>query len=400
MRNFSSWSLNLGKWYGVHVRLHAFFLLFAVCTLYLMTAKAPALAEDPGQSVLYGLMLLGILFLSVLAHEVAHALAAFRVGGGADQIVIWPFGGLAQPHVPHEYQHELITAVAGPLVNLLICMFVAPLVWATHQDLGGLLSPLNPRGLIDGGPWLVLLKLTLWINWMLVLVNLLPAFPLDGGRVLRSILWRWFDYRTAVLVVTWGAKFLAAACVSGPGSSGASRTRSSPRGWRCCCWPCSCSSAPSRRWPSSRSRNWTRRFSYDFSQGYTSLDRHFESPSPPPIRSVAGSPSASGCGSKSRCSSSRKKNAASTKSSLGCTRLAWRASRPRTGRCWSGLAPAIAIGSAADGRPRQSPDELPFAGQAIQSAQSLPPAMSPPAVGVSGLTAPDRRFKPSRSFGA
>ncbi len=195
--------------------------------------------------------------------------------------MIWPFGGLAQPHVPHEYQHELITAVAGPLVNLLICMFVAPLVWATHQDLGGLLSPLNPRGLIDGGPWLVLLKLTLWINWMLVLVNLLPAFPLDGGRVLRSILWRWFDYRTAVLVVTWGAKFLAAAlCV-----------------WAWFKWGESNSLVPS--WVAllllamflffSAKQEMARleeqeldeeMFSYDFSQGYTSLDRHFESPRP------------------------------------------------------------------------------------------------------------------------
>ena len=281
MRDFSSWSLNLGKWYGVHVRLHAFFLLFAVCTLYLMTAKALGLTDDPGQGVLYGLMLLGVLFLSVLAHEVAHCLAAFRVGGGAEQIVIWPFGGLAQPHVPHEYQHELITAVAGPLVNLLICMFVAPLVWALNQDLWGLLSPLNPHALIEGSAWLVLLKLTLWLNWMLVLVNFLPAFPLDGGRVLRSILWRWFDYRTAVLVVTWGAKFIAAGlCVMA---------------W--CKWGESSSLVPS--WVAllllamflffSAKQEMARLeeqemdeelFSYDFSQGYTSLDRHFDSPRP------------------------------------------------------------------------------------------------------------------------
>ncbi len=281
MRDFSSWSLNLGKWYGVHVRLHAFFLLFAVCTLYLMTAKALGLADDPGQGLLYGLMLLGILFFSVLAHEMAHCLAAFRVGGGADQIVIWPFGGLAQPHVQHEYQHELITAVAGPLVNLAICLFVAPLVWMLHPDFWGLLSPLNPHALLEGGTWLVLLKLTLWLNWMLVLVNLLPAFPLDGGRVLRSILWRWFDYRTAVRVVTWGAKFIAVGlCVMA---------------W--CKWDESSSLVPS--WVAllllamflffSAKQEMARLeeqemdeelFSYDFSQGYTSLDRHFESPRP------------------------------------------------------------------------------------------------------------------------
>jgi Zn-dependent protease len=281
MRDFSSWSLNLGKWHGVHVRLHAFFLLFGVCTLYLMTAKALGLTDDPGQGMFYGLMLLGILFLSVLAHEVAHCLAAFRVGGGGDQIVIWPFGGLSQPHVPHEYQHELITAVAGPLVNLVICLLVAPLVWMLQQDLWGLLKPLDPHALFEGSAWLVSLKLTLWLNWMLVLVNLLPAFPLDGGRVLRSILWRWFDYRTAVLVVTWGAKFIAAGlCVMA---------------WLK--WSESPSLDPS--WVAllllamflffSAKQEMARLdeqemdeelFSYDFSQGYTSLDRHFESPRP------------------------------------------------------------------------------------------------------------------------
>ncbi len=279
MRDFSSWSLNLGRWYGVHVRLHAFFLLFAVFTLYLMTAKDLGPARDPGQGLVYGLMLLGILFFSVLAHEVAHCLAAFRVGGSADQIVIWPFGGLAQPHVPHEYQHELITAVAGPMVNLLICLLVAPLVKWFQPDVWGLFSPLNPDELIEGGVWPVLLKLTLWLNWMLVLVNLLPAFPLDGGRVLRSILWRWFDYRTAVLVVTWGAKFIAAGlCVMA---------------W--CKWGESTSLVPS--WVAllllamflffSAKQEMARLeeqemdddlFSYDFSQGYTSLDRHFDAP--------------------------------------------------------------------------------------------------------------------------
>jgi Zn-dependent protease len=279
MRDYSSWSLSLGKWYGVHVRMHAFFLLFAVCTLYLMTSKPLSLTDDPGQGVVYGGMLLGVLFVSVLAHEIAHSLAAYRVGGGAELIVIWPFGGLAQPHVPHEYQHELVTAVAGPLVNLVICLLVAPLVWAAQQDVWGLLGPLSPRGLVEGSSWLVLLKLTLWLNWLLVLVNLLPAFPLDGGRVLRSILWRWFDYRTAVLVVTWGAKFIAAGlCVLA---------------W--CKWSESSSLDPS--WVAllllamflffSAKQELARLeeqeideelFSYDFSQGYTSLDRHFDAP--------------------------------------------------------------------------------------------------------------------------
>jgi stage IV sporulation protein FB len=282
MRDFSSWSINLGKWHGVHFRLHFFFLLFGVFALYLST-------RDPGHGLLlYGLMVVGVLFLSVLAHEVAHCAAAFRVGGSADQVVIWPFGGLVQPHVPHEYQHELITALAGPIVNLVICLTLAPVVWFLHQDLGGVLKPLNPRDLIEGSAWIVLLKLTLWLNWVLVLVNCLPAFPLDGGRVLRSILWRWFDYRTAVLVVTWGAKFIAAGlcvvawCMFGEASSLVPA------------WVALLLLAMflffSAKQEMARLEEQEldeELFNYDFSQGYTSLDRHFDNPrraGPNPLR--------------------------------------------------------------------------------------------------------------------
>ena len=71
MRDFSNWSLNLGQWCGVHVRLHAFFLLFAVCSLYVSS-------RDPGLEVwgYSGAFILVILFLSVLAHEAGHCFAA------------------------------------------------------------------------------------------------------------------------------------------------------------------------------------------------------------------------------------------------------------------------------------------------------------------------------------
>src|SRR5215216_5392541 len=120
MRDFAAWSLGFGQWRGIQVRLHAIFLLFGVLTLYVST-RGPG----PGMAG-YGLLSLAILLLSVLAHEIGHCYAATQVGGSSDQIVLAPWGGLAFPRVPREPQHELVTALAGPLVNLSIWFVILP----------------------------------------------------------------------------------------------------------------------------------------------------------------------------------------------------------------------------------------------------------------------------------
>jgi stage IV sporulation protein FB len=276
MRDLASWSVNLGRWRGVHLRLHAFFLALAVADLYLCT-------RNPHHGWLpYGLALLGVLLFSVLLHEIGHAVAAQWMGGHVDQIVLWPLGGLAHPQVPREAQHELVTALAGPLVNLLICSLAAPLILTLdhEQELLGLLHPLSPHGLRGGAAWFVGLKLTFWVNWVLVLINTIPASPLDGGRVMRSLLRHWLDYRTAGQVVTWAGKLAALLlCIMA--------------------WP-DWEQAPTNLLPDwvvfmtlalvlffSAKQEMARLdeadledelFSYDFSQGYTSLERHFDRP--------------------------------------------------------------------------------------------------------------------------
>jgi stage IV sporulation protein FB len=202
MRELSSWSLNLGRWGGVHVRLHALFLAAALFVV--------ALGVRSGVPLGYTLLGLGILFVSVLLHELGHCFAAFRLGGGADQIVLWPWGGLAPARVPHEPQCELRTALAGPLVNFVIWLTVIPALLFRETDLLALLrNPLHPHGLIDGVPWMVVLKMTCWVNWLLVVINLLPAPPFDGGRAMRAILWPAFGYRMAGLAVSRIARFTA-----------------------------------------------------------------------------------------------------------------------------------------------------------------------------------------------
>lgn len=205
MHDSYAWSLSLGRWGGIQVRLHALFLLFGVITIFLGTRSSDS------DLVLYGAMSLGILFFSVLLHEFGHCYAAFRCGGHAEEIVLVPWGGMTQASVPREPQSELLTASAGPLVNLLIVLLTIPLlVFVGDVNLLGLLNPLRPEFAVDPAKApIVFLKLTFWLNWVLVLANLLPAFPFDGGRMLRAILWPWLGYRPAIVAVARVARLMA-----------------------------------------------------------------------------------------------------------------------------------------------------------------------------------------------
>ena len=226
MRDQGIWSLNLGRWGGVRVRLHLFFVLFAAFTLYLGWQGAA-----DGTFQLAGISLL-ILLASVVLHEVGHLQAARFFGGTMDEMVLSPLGGLSALRPPRNPRHEVLAHLAGPLVNLLLAVvcFVAlvlfhPPVAGGAKAPWGLLNPLEPFGVIgtfDQLGWDAL-RLGVWINWMLALVNLLPAFPFDGGRALRaglSLAWqrggRQYAARVVSRVAMFGAVALlvAAACLA------------------------------------------------------------------------------------------------------------------------------------------------------------------------------------------
>ena len=203
MHDLASWSVSLGRWGGVQVRVHALFVLFAIGTLSMSTV-----AEADLRWV--GITLVGLLFVSVLLHELGHCYAAFREGFDADQIVIGPLGGLAQVQVPHDPRSEFVTALAGPTVNFSISATLAVMLAVIFGvDPLPLLHPLSPLAVTDGPMLIAVAKLALWLNWVLLLVNLLPAFPFDGGRMLRSLLWQSKGYRTSVLIVAAVAKVTA-----------------------------------------------------------------------------------------------------------------------------------------------------------------------------------------------
>src|SRR5215470_2823800 len=119
------------------------------------------------------------LFLIVLLHEYGHALACRSVGGIANRIVLWPLGGVAYVDPPPRPGATLWSIAAGPLVNVAILIALSTFGFVTHsREWGPALA--NPHALLRG-VW--------FINLALLVFNILPIYPLDGGQILRSLLW-------------------------------------------------------------------------------------------------------------------------------------------------------------------------------------------------------------------
>jgi len=178
-----SWSLPVFRVAGIQLRIHiTFLLLIAWLAFGYYSQGGSAVAASRVIFVL-------LLFLCVVLHEFGHAFAAKAFGINTPDITLLPIGGVARlERMPEEPVQELIIAVAGPLVNVVIALglFVV----------GGAQGLLN-RSTVEGGG---LIAQLLTINIILVLFNLLPAFPMDGGRVLRALLATRMSYARATQV--------------------------------------------------------------------------------------------------------------------------------------------------------------------------------------------------------
>ncbi len=181
----SSWSLRLGRLAGIDVRVHLLFLIYVASEFLGALPKG----VDELTWVLVGQ---GILVLSVLLHEFGHCFAARWVGGHPESVLLWPLGGLAFVDHPHTPRASLIVSAGGPVVNLAIAT-IAGVALFVQNDFPGWL----PMGPVSG--WL---GWAFKLNYWMLLFNLLPAFPLDGGGILRAVLWpRWgFDRATTIAV--------------------------------------------------------------------------------------------------------------------------------------------------------------------------------------------------------
>jgi Zn-dependent protease/CBS domain-containing protein len=184
MRN---WSIPAGRIFGVELRVHlTFFFLLIFVWLTESAAHGPANAGR-------GLALVGIIFGSVVLHELGHALVAMRDGIPAKAIILLPIGGvtlLDETQRPIEpgvltWKRDIRIALAGPLVNLIIAVVAGSVLFALAPEIHFWTKPYVYSGNLPGS--------LVWCNLWLALFNLLPAYPMDGGRVLRALFSRRMD---------------------------------------------------------------------------------------------------------------------------------------------------------------------------------------------------------------
>lgn len=178
--------------WGVDVELHWTFLALLVLVVW---------AESSGgvAAVAAGLVWIVAIFGSVLVHEMAHCVVARRRGAVVEDILLTPLGGLSQlSEVPEEANDELAIAIVGPLTSFGLAVLAAAGGAVAHARMW-------PPTLFAGS-WFARL---LWLNVLLGGFNLLPALPMDGGRVLRAALARHRDRRTATRQAARVARVLA-----------------------------------------------------------------------------------------------------------------------------------------------------------------------------------------------
>jgi Zn-dependent protease/predicted transcriptional regulator len=189
------WSWKLGKFAGIEVYLHATFVLFVawIALMHWMSGHGAA-------AIVYGTGFILALFGSVLLHEFGHALTARRYGIRTRNITLLPIGGIAQlERMPDKPSQELAVALAGPAVNAVIASALFVLLYA-----GGGIAPLRTAAMMQGS----FLARVMLANVSLLFFNLLPAFPMDGGRALRALLkFRMEPLRATQVAATVGQFF-------------------------------------------------------------------------------------------------------------------------------------------------------------------------------------------------
>src|SRR5579884_3466876 len=190
-----SWSLRLFRIKGIDVKVHLTFVLILIWAAFVWgTTDGGGIGE-----ALLGVVAMLLLFACITLHELAHSFEALRYGLHVRDIILLPIGGVSQiEDLPGKPGQELRIAIAGPLTSFAIAIvpyLVSVLVWG--DVLGNLAMPSEA---LTAQGWFGLVTYLVIANVLLGLFNLLPAFPMDGGRILRALLAMRMDYRRATAI--------------------------------------------------------------------------------------------------------------------------------------------------------------------------------------------------------
>ncbi len=172
------WRFSIGTWFSTQVYVSVFFPLavLGICLYF---------------GFPMGMVLSALLFVSVLLHEFGHIFGARSTGGIGDEIIIWPLGGLAMVSPGSNTRAKLITTASGPAVNLFLCALLFPFLYRSPLLKNAFIpwqAPISAEAFAAGNMLDNFILLGFHLNFLLLVLNLLPASPLDGGQMLRTVL--------------------------------------------------------------------------------------------------------------------------------------------------------------------------------------------------------------------
>ena len=190
-----SWSIKLFKVRGIDVKVHLTFVLILIWAAYIWSNNTGAGI----QGALFGVVATLLLFVAVTLHELGHSFQALKFGVRVRDITLMPMGGLAQMEkIPEKSSEELRIAIAGPLVNFAIAGVLV--ILGALLQVRSIISLEELSQSIGQVSWSGMLAYLTMANLALGLFNLIPAFPMDGGRVLRALLAMRMDFTKATQI--------------------------------------------------------------------------------------------------------------------------------------------------------------------------------------------------------
>jgi len=181
------WSFKVGSVFSIPIRIHI--------TFFLLLAFVAIIGKTPTEG-LYGVLFVLLVFVCVILHELSHSLVAMRFGHVVRNITLLPIGGMAQmDEIPDDPKQEIFISLAGPLMSVAISGVLFGVLAFLHIPI----ETIKSESFFEGN---LLLNL-FWINIFLAGFNIIPAFPMDGGRVLRGILGMFIDHMRATRIAVF-----------------------------------------------------------------------------------------------------------------------------------------------------------------------------------------------------